>query len=284
MVCNSPVMLYLQTGSGGAQLNLMDPTAGYVIEQVDLGYPDIRENANPRANADGLLDFTKFRGARVVSIVGSVVPSSKGSRSKALDAFAPYLDPATRNFLYVQTDTDVPLRYVNIRASAFSAPFNHPSLSAFSIAWKAPDPLIYDSTQKTLLAGRPYDLTFDRLYPPPSQRAATDTLQAENDGTVAARPVIGVHGPASAIVVGASSFQIALASGYALGTGDLLSIDCNARTVTLNGLDAYGACGWHPSGVWPSFPPGGTTALALSASGIGTNTALGVSWNDPYLI
>lgn len=288
--CTTPLVLQLVPQTGPT-LDLMDERNGIRVESVDLGYPNVRDDVVNRANAHGTFDYTKFWADRVVTVVGSAVPSPAGSRTKALDSLGPFLDPGARFVMRFQFDADVPIRYVTLRASAFSAPFTNPAVSAFTVSWKAPDPIIYNVTQQQqavgpfgapVYAGRRYSLVFPRQYP--SGATNPTILEADNEGSAPVAPLVEIVGPASAVQVQSPAFTIGLLPSYAVPAGYTLTIDSKARKVTQGGVDVYQQCGYRPNGAWPVLPARTITPVTLSASGTTGATLVRLTWNDGYLL
>jgi hypothetical protein len=293
--CHSPRVLYLELPDG-SQLDLMDEDNGYRIESVDLGYPEVRENTVNRADTSGLLDYSSFYGGRVVSIVGSIVPSAAGSRSRALDALTPYLSPMYRSALYFQFDDDVPVKMVQgLRPSAFTAPVTHPTVSAFSIAWKASDPYIYDSIPKFLYAGRRYSLFFDREYPrnpitPPHERDYTEHLFGTNEGTAPTAPVFELGGPGRSFAIygdhdGHNLFMVRFENlFFQANRGQTVVVDCAARSITMDGADVYGNTGVRQFGRWPLLPPGVEVEMYGLFGDLPTaDSSFAVRWRDAFV-
>jgi hypothetical protein len=296
LYCSSPAVLTLTLGS--LSLDFMDALDGWRVSEVDISYPDVREDSDLAADRHGTVDYTRLFGARAITISGSIVPSSRGSRQKALRWLGQFLTPSSRPMLTYQIDTDVSPRQVTVRPSALTAPYNDRNVSAFTLGFKCPDPVAYDSTTQTVYAGlqsagggRAYNLTFNRVYPASGAGAAS----ARNNGNMTSFPLLRLYGPVAALngaiyireswtgnPVGAT---LPFRSDMIINAGDYLEIDCRARTAFLNGQTTqnwYSQLGAIQT-VWPQLPPGVDTLWWIYATGTNA-TMLQVNWQDAYLI
>jgi hypothetical protein len=302
--CGTPATLVLTLGS--RTLDLMDAGNGFAVAQVDLGFPNPRADTSTIPDRDGEWDDTAWSGPRAVTISGSITPSTKlGSRSKVLDALAPFLAAGARPTLTYQIDADVAPRRLTLRATALSAPATNPTVSAFTAGWSAPDPAAYDTTvdQVTL---SPSTLGFGRVYATPQTATPTATsgwtpprvypavtggvgAMAQNDGTLNTQPIIVIHGPctnpavfndtsATVFAVGSNALALTLAAS------DTLTIDGTTRTVYL-GSDPtnsrYNYVDFTRSSWWPLSP--GPNSLRLVCDAADPSVTAVVSWSDAYL-
>src|SRR5215472_11494399 len=252
-LCGTPIVLTLALGT--LTLDLMDADAGYAIEQVDLGYPNVREDISAIPDRDGAWDDTLHFGQRVVSINGTLLDVAAGSRSKAFDALAPFLVPAARPTLTWQLDGDVAPRTCVLRASALSAPASSPLLSKFQAAWVAADPAMYSLQSHTTVIA-PAGLGYGRHYATPQDvgtvtntstwapprwypaQAGTVSSTAVNAGTLNAYPVRQTFGPCTNPGLyndtTGTHFTVGTAANpLILNAGDVLTVDSRQRLVYL---------------------------------------------------
>jgi hypothetical protein len=301
--CDTPAMLVLTMGT--RTLDLMAAANGFAVSAVDLGYPTVAEDVSPMPQANGEWDDTAFFTSRVVTITGSLVPASLGSRSAVFDTLAPFLVPSARPVLTYQIDADVEPRTLTLRASALSAPATNPSVSAFQAAWKAPDPTAYAAAADSVrvlptsgIYGRRYTTpqtapvtstsgwTPNRVYP--AQSGAT-LAQATNDGPLNTWPTITVTGVCTNPVLVNDTVGAQLAIGTAaqpltLGASDVLTVDTRNRIVYL-GTDPtnsrYNYVDFTVSSWWPLLP--GNNQLRFVPSSAQTSAVAVVTWHDAYL-
>jgi len=298
--CTSPATLTLALPTGQT-LDLMDAANGYRVDTLDLGYPDVREDMNPAPLRHGTVDLTRLFGARAVTVSGSLIPSGQGSRQQAWHALAPFLDPGARVTLTYQVDPDARPHQMTVRAAQVSGPVTNPTVSPFSVGFKAADPLAYDAAAQVGIvypgsaAGRAYPLVYqitpaqNRVYP--AGGATSANLTSNGDFTV--YPLLRIYGPGTnptvtEAVPGAPvnpAGRIAFTSGFIINAGDYIQVDCRARTAYLNGNPANNVYGSIASNIaWPYLPPGVTTTWTYAATGLGTASQLQVAWNDAYLL
>lgn len=303
--CGTPAVLTLTLG--GYTLDLMDADNGFLIGEVDLGYPNVREDISPIPDRDGAWDDTLWFGQRVVSIRGTMMAGTPaGSRSRVYDSLAPFLVPAVRPVLTVAIDADVAPRTITLRASQLSAPANEIMASDFQAQWVSADPALYSAqANETVVA--PAGLGYGRHYTdPPDTGTVTNTSQwkpnrryplmagtvsaiATNAGTLNVSPVVQIFGPCSnpAIyndTVG-TRFQVgSSANPFSLAAGEVVTVDARQRIVYL-GTDPtnsrYSYVDFATS-TWPVLVPGQNVIRYVPDTAQATSYAT-VTWNDAYL-
>ncbi|HEY2300784.1 MAG TPA: hypothetical protein VGH66_02770 [Acidimicrobiales bacterium] len=301
--CGTPAQLLLTLGA--LRLDLMDPANGFAIEQVDIGYPTPRDDTSAIPDRDGEWDDTAWFGARAVTINGTVVPSAYGSRSTVLDALAPFLAASARPTLTYQIDGDVAARYLRVRATALSAPHSNPAVTAFQLAWRAPDPIAYGTAMNQVslipvssLAGRTYTtpqgaaITATSGFTPPRYYPAISgalQVDAVNLGALNSAPLIQISGVCSNPAmwndtVGAVFVVGTDAQPLNLRAGEVLTIDTRARTVYLGGdpnNTRYNFVDFSQSVWWALIP--GSNQLRFVPETAGTGATAVVTWQDAYL-
>jgi len=296
--CSSPDTLTLSI-PGGPSIDLMSDQQGFRVSEVDLGYPDVREDVEPNADQRGMDDYTRLFGARAVTIAGFVIASPLGSRQVTFHALGPFLDPAARVTLTYRIDPDAVVKTLTLRAAQSTAVFNDANVSDAMMGWKAPDPAAYDATVKQAYArtssasqtgGRAYSWTPNRVYPAGGGSYATGT----NAGDLITYPLLRVYGPivnpsvqVNFTQAGATQYWN-LGFTYTVNAGDFIEIDCYARTAFVNGdrrQSVYSSIVFNNSGAaFPFMPPGLAVTFSLFGTGASTPTVLQVNWQDAYLI
>ena len=301
--CDTPVALVLTLGA--RTLDLMDAANGFAIESFDVGFPNPSEDISPIPDRDGEWDDTRFFGSRAVTIAGSIVPASFGSRSKVLDALAPFLAQTARPRLTYQVDADAPARYVTLRATALSAPVTNPTVSAFQVGWRASDPAAY-GVAVNMVAVAPTTSTYGRTYTHPQGAAITNisgwqpprvyphpsgaiNVVATNSGTLSTPPFIVIHGGCTNPAVYNDTAGAVFAVGtparpLTLAAADTLTIDARNRLVYLGNDPTntrYNYVDFARSSWW-SLLPGDNHLRFVPDTADGAANAV-VSWNDAYL-
>jgi hypothetical protein len=287
---------WLTRTDGSAKLLLDDPDSGYVCVELDLGYPEVREDRDLRPDAHGTIDVTRLFGARVVT--ARLVAWGEGkTQDDIADLFAPFMDVTGRYQLHVTKDSaNGAERVLTMRPSAWASPMGVPITRELHLAWVCPDPVMHDGTSHTVIVypgstggGRVYPLTFNRTYPAGGQT----TARATNNGDTTAYPLLRIYGPATAIALvqtidGVGQLnRITFVPAYAIAAGHYVVIDTAARTVLLDGdptQSVYGQLQWDGIGAWPFLPSKVATTFTLAATGISAATQLQVVWQDAYLL
>jgi hypothetical protein len=294
--CSTPRVLTLTVGS--TTLDLMDQNNGFRIQELDIGFPNVREDMDNRADQSGMYDYTRLFADRAVTITGSIVPSVSGSRQKSLHALAPFLNPNARALLTWQIDGDVTPRTLTVRVAQLTAPFNDPQVTAFQLGFKAADPTVYDANVQTAIVtpggpgstGRVYPLTFNRTYPPYAGSFAV----THNNGDVNVSPLLRFYGPITGaqlnwialLPTGNISYPFSFLSGFIINAGTYVEVDCHMRTALLNGQpgnSVYSSI--YTFGLmWPYIPAGSQTSWSLQGSNLSNVTQTQIIWQDAYLL
>jgi len=255
--CDNPSVLRLETlNAAGAvtdSLDLMDEANGYRITSLDVGFPTVRDQTAALPTRDGDYDTTFLFGPRVVTIVGWLVPTAAGRRQQAMQTLARWCQPRLRPRLVYAYDPGSPILWLGLRGSLFSAPASNPSVSAFTVAWVASDPVAraLTTTNVTINSG------------------ASGT--ATNNGTYRAWPVIQFWGPSTAaqlVWTSPPAGGIYFASGFVIPAGHNMTVDTAAQTVIEDGNPA---ASFYPyidfaNTRWAGLEPGAST-LQLSGGG-----------------
>jgi hypothetical protein len=286
---------------GPNTMALEDETAGYYCTELDLGYPEVRDVVNNRPDQNGVDDRTLLWGSRAIS-ADIVCQGAPGFTVDALAAqFAPYMIPAARPVLhYVLDRPGTPERTIGVRAADYKWPISGKSTRAVQLSWVAADPLAYGAVTNTAtawagsstIAGRTYNLTFDRTYPAGGSAPTTAILTLAGD--VAVRPLIRVYGPITAANLNGSggssttgdlySWTFQFVAGFVIDAGHWVDIDSAARTVTRDSNPTqavYNQVNWWAS-TWPYYRPGTGYLNVAGGSTTGVTQAQAI-WKDAYL-
>lgn len=267
--CGTPAALRLEAfdaaGALSSSLDLMDEASSYRVATLDVGLPTVRDQAAPLPTRDGNLDYTRLYGPRVVTVTGSLVPSTAGSsRQRALQGLAWWCQPRLRPRLVYAIDADCAPLWLGVRGSQLASPVSNPQVSSFTVSWVASDPIARALTTQTVT-----------INP-----GATGT--ATNAGTYRAWPVLDIYGPCSDPVVtwvnpaaGAVVF-----AGLTIAAGHFVRVDTNTQTARLDGTGAsvYPLIDFH-STRWAGLEPG-AAQLRFTAASSSSPARLIVSWAD----
>jgi hypothetical protein len=262
--CSSPAQLLLVLNA--RQIDFMDAAGNYRVASFELTFPETRELLSAEPARDGSYDSSRWFGPRVVTIVGSIVPTPSASRGKALDGLMYFLDQSARPVLYYQVDADQPQRVIGLRAAALSAPYTSPQVSAFTLSWKAPDPLSYSAAQSTASVG------------PGASATVTPA------GNIRAWPAFRIHGPCTNPVIRVTTaptgafamvFTTIAAGHYVDAAMDTHVVEDDTGANLYNLVD-------QTQTTWPSLAPAANT-VTFVAGGTGTGTGVDITWRDSYL-
>lgn len=291
----------------GLTVPLDDVDGGWICQQLDLGYPDLRTVIDPTPESHGVVDRSMFFGARTVTAQVMTYAGGRMPLDAIVEQFGPFLDIGARPELHYVTEGNDVERVLVLRASAFSAPMG-PGTSGSGTAmerpvqfsWVAPFPLPKSAAWKsgTAWAGgqigtsRTYPLTFPRQYVVGGIGPGVDATLYPG-GAVGAKPMVTVYGPISSPVVlftnqpsGLVSGRLAFLPGFRIDGNHRVEIDTELHTAFLDGDDEQSVLGqmdWVNT-LWPVLPIAPTT---VNVKLNGTNTTgisqAVVSWQDVYL-
>jgi hypothetical protein len=275
---------------GTLSVDLEDAAAGYYCTSLDLGSPDVRDVMNNRPDQDGADDRTLYFGSRAIA---ADITATEDVDTVA-SSFAPFMVPSARPVLHYVLDlVGAPERTLVVRASSYSSPIAGPGEREIQLQWIAADPIAKDATTRTAtaytgapgLAGRTYDLLFPRSYPSGGGSSANATFTSYGD--VPVRPLVRIYGPVTApVVTFTPGGQLVFLSGFAIGAGEWVDVDCVMKTLYRNGDPAQNVApglDWAAT-VWPVLPV--HTPITMSMTGnspMSGVTQAQVIWHDGYL-
>jgi len=209
--------------------------------------PGTRENTEEIPGRHGEIDFgSEFR-PRLLELHVSTQEFDPGQREQVKRTLAAYLNPllGVQNLIFAD-DLDQTYRVKYAGKINLSM---HPNWLEFTIPFKASDPFIIATWEKT--------------------QTGSGTLT--NEGTFETPLVIEIAGPVTdpSVVVGGQT----LSYTGSLAAGDKVVIDTEKMTVTFNGVNVLGSY----SGGFPKLQPGDT---AVTAATSGTTTW---KWRDRWI-
>jgi hypothetical protein len=165
---------YLSLGS--RQVWLDDLDRGWACQELNVGYPSVREVVNNRPDQHGTDDQTAYFGSRAVT---ANITSFRDRGTMAIDdiaaLFAPFMVPAARPVLTYSTHSNVGRwRRLTLRPADFTSPMNSIAIRSIHLGFVAPDPVARDIEQ-SVARGKAGDSVRDgRYYDGPPARPATD--------------------------------------------------------------------------------------------------------------
>jgi len=261
---------------------------GIIVEELDLGFPEVRERAEHRTDADGTVDVTAFHGGAAVTIGGTVLPEGSHTVWSVVDRLRAFCRPSARPWLYF--DVDGVERRFRLRADQQSAPLTHPSMRRFQATWVAPDGIMEAAELSSVQipasvedeAGRAYDLVFDRVYP---SSPSTGQTAVTNGGSTDVWPTVRVYGPCvdPRIISDTQGAEVAFV-GLNVPAGQYLEVDMGARTARIDGLagaSRLGSLDFATSAWWPLAP--GDNLVRFSPGSFSSPSTAEVRWRHAWL-
>lgn len=240
----------------------LDCENGYVLNQYNLGFPEVREVKVPNSLDDGNFDVTRFIGARAVSLdvtlkphIG-LTPASPYVNAEAYlrDRLLAYLYPGIRSRLLFSEHGDKRVRQILLRGSQASLAVNKPLYNKVNAAWIAP--------RGTLAA---YD---ERCYLFRFGETSGETMDLiiVNEGTVPVtwRATISGYSLHPRLILNGREI---LRLDYVAQPGDVITLDSFSQTITINGQPASYAY-IEDDAVWFKIPPGFNTLTVSHAGGV----------------
>lgn len=285
-------------------LDLMDHDAnGIICDTVDLGYPDVREDTGVWTDADGTWDFTRFFGARGITLSGTLVDSARGSRSMSFQALVPFLSPAARPILVYSFNADMHFAYMKIRAQGYSGPITNPIITRWSGQWKCPDAISYDLDVQTVTIIPGITGSFGRVYTDPQETGIITATSgwapnryypsmggsaiglATNAGTALSFPIIQIFGGCTGPIIrnDTTGQQFAMLSNYVINPGEVLVIDMRQKAVYLGTPNAsrYNQVDFSKSTFWSLAP--GDNHLTFDPSVADDHAQAIITWQNAYI-
>jgi len=287
-------MMYLQEDSLG-QLDL-ECINGLVVTSFEIGFPSVREVITSRALTDGVLDTTRYLGARAVTVAlrldQKVLPTQA-----LLDMLTPYMSPRVRPRIVwrVQSASVQPdpiyVRSLMIRGADAPLVIEGPKYQTIVLQWLAQDPYTealeetcaVAVTTGTVELGRDYDLDFDRDYPfsppfgvtlfTPLGNAPMDWFGTITSETVDPRILI-------------NSTEI-IFTGVTLTAGQTIEIDTLSRTILRNGTPGdslYGLTNFQDWSWDDLLLRPGTNFIRMQAVSFTGDPSFTLCWTDRWFV
>ena len=299
MVCIRRAWLVL----AGAVIPLEDTAAGYVCTELDLGFPEIRDQMTNRPDTHGVFDRTALAGSRAITAnIKTLGGGGAMTPDEISTLFAPAMLPALRPELhYVLERPGNPERVVTVRAAGASWPISGSGAREIQLSWVASDPWMTDPTIRAATAyagtggvasGRQYPLAFPRIYPSGGGSPTTGVIQSHGD--VPVRPLVRIYGPITDPVVafqvadpadpGAPAPRLVFVAGVRIDPGNWIDVDTAAKTLTDHtGASVMSDLDWQDT-LWPVLPVApAITYMTLTGSSTSPITQAIATWMDGYL-
>lgn len=249
--------------------------------------PLIRNQDDNRGYSDGMFTGRDFYSNRTIVIEFQIFASSTATMQENLALFKEYVQPQQAGTQPLQFQlpgyglqrVEARVRRRNIR---IDPDFTYGKAMG-TVEFFCPDPLIYDDTVQELNifsplppSGRTYNRVYDMTY-----GGGAGVFLITNNGWTTTYPTITITGPCVDPVVVNNSTGEFLAFTYAMTVSDVLFIDTNFKTVTLNGSNRRAIL--NNNSTWFAAPPGTSVYSFRATSGTSTGTSCVVSWRSAYI-
>jgi hypothetical protein len=262
--------------------------------------PVIRNQDDNRGYQDGMWTGRDFLSGRTLVFVITIRGDSNNSMQTNLNTMQTYLQPQQQGTtpLYFQLPGN-DLQFINarVRRRAITIDTSYSSgLATATYEFFCPDPRYYDSQQLStdlsnanFVAGRTYNRVYTYPETVPSNPFQTGMFFGggagaanliTNSGWTTTYPVITITGPAANPRVTDVSSGLYLQIDTTIGSNDVLVLNTDLRTVTLNGISSRALL--NNSSTWFAAPPG-TSYYTFTATATTGDTTCVVTWRNAYI-
>ena len=260
----------------------------YQILSVDGldALPTIRVQDDNRGYADGTFSGRDFLSGRSILMTVQVTAGSYDSLQTALQAFMTALIPqqqgtSTLNFQIPGRALQQVSARVRRRAVQINPTYTY-GLAIVTLEFYCPSAQYFDAALQTTnifgaaRRGRTYNRTYNMSY---GGGTARDN-QISNSGWATTYPIFTITGPAVNPVITNSNTGQFLKFNVTLISGDVLVVDTDLRTVTLNGANRRALM--DNSSSWFAVNSG-SIYVFMTASGTNGNTSCTTQWRNAYI-
>jgi len=271
----APTTARIVDPSGNVLLTLGIDQASYILNELDLGYPTVREVSQSYPGRDGDVDTSKYVGPRSVTAKVTVSDTNTGP---LVDSLAGLMHPGQRNYLYANRADWAAERRIVVHGETFTCPPG--MIRVAQCGFRAPVGLWEDAAATVLTinptgsstGGFAFPMTFP-LTMVPGQDAGSAMIKL--GGTVASPVLWRLYGPVTGPSVRRFDTQEQLSfPGLVINQGDFLQIDTDNRTALLNGLTTsslYNRLDFL-SASWWRLPSNATTGVVFTGTATSPTT------------
>ncbi|GAA2346986.1 phage distal tail protein [Dactylosporangium salmoneum] len=242
------------------------------------GTPDLRVGGQDRPLDHGQFDQPSYLGSRVVTMQGTTICPTQTAALLASDIVSSICSDPSQLYLLQVAEPSGIVRRANVR---LNTPTKVSDLIDGTIRWqiqvKAPDPRRYDDNETVIVLTPPtgasggITVPFTVPFTISTTGLGSSTATAVNNGTFATRPVVTLAGPLVDPQIAHLGVGRSLSLTITLAAGDVLVVDFDKRTVTLNG-SASRSNTLTDTAAWWELAPGGNDLMLTAGGGSGTAT------------
>lgn len=240
------------------------------------------------ANRDGAYFVSSLAGGRALSWSGKLIGSSHADYLTRRQAFLQIIERNIPELLKLETDDGLLLQ-AEVKVEDWQLPFTDITFRwgpymvvAYAFDWRFySQELFTDSTPITTgLGGTPIPTPVPMTL---AGSSGTPTLIIDNGGNEITHPVLRVYGPGTDFVVQNLTTGQQINLNTTLPAGQYIEIDCNARTILLNGTsNVYGVMEYNDADFF-YLEPSENEIYFNATSGTSAETELEVDWRDAFL-
>ncbi|MFF1281045.1 phage distal tail protein [Streptomyces sp. NPDC058299] len=277
----------LQASLGSVTLGAVDSqgVAWYLQTLEGWDSPEVRSAWTEREGDHGAWASPVYYGSRPITLGGTIVAPSRVLLEQAMDQLRAAAG-LTDTLLVVQEST--PKQAVVRRSGKPLMQYVTATTATYSVMVTAADPRRYGTsllTASTNLPSTTGGLTLPAAAPwLLSATVVAGQVDAVNAGDFETRPTITINGPVVAPQIQAQmpdgSVRL-MTYGQDLASGDVLVIDTDARTVTLNGAVSRRRFLTTPSG-WPTIPANSVTSFLFRSTAYNSSATLTAAWRSAW--
>lgn len=279
--------------SGLADLDLSCGN-GWVLTDLQVGFPSERPVVRSRALADGVIDQTTYLGQRAVTAT-LTLDNRVASTQSLIDLLLPFVSPRRRPTLtWSLPDSSTDYRQLTLRGVDAPLVISQPRYTTIVVSWVSQQACMVDPVEQCLSVdpnnpaeeiGREYDLDFDREY---VTIVPVGGILVPNDGTCLASWVITLDASMvdPTVTINGVDMTFDQNGGVSLVTGQTLVIDQLERTILLNNDPAqsrydrvnFEDWNWDDLALQP-----GPNIVRLQGSGFTSTSLLTICWRSAWL-
>lgn len=248
---------------------------------------EVRSEYTDRESDHGAWASPVYLGSRPITLAGTVTAPDRVTLEGALEQLrsaASLTD--TTVVVYELTGS----KQVTVRRSGKPlVAYVTDRIATYSVLVTAGDPRRYSTALQTgttalpsTTGGLAFPVTFPITY---SATTVAGQVNAANSGSMDTRPLLTITGPVVAPTVSAlypDGTVRQLIYSLDLGTGDVLAIDTDARTVLLNGSVSRRRF-LTVSGGWPTIPAGARVTYQFQSSTYNATATLTATWRSAWM-
>jgi hypothetical protein len=254
-------------------------------EQGWAATPPVRLTLADRPERNGAFDAPSYRGPRVITLEGTAIAPDRAAKEAAKDRLAAVLADGGTTLPLVVTEPHRTRRALVRLTAETKIADRKAGAFEFSLTMTAPDPLRYSYGLNT--AGCPLPSSSGGVVFPLSfpldfgAGSSGGRLVLENKGTTPTWPVWRIGGPCADPVIANTATGEELAFAITLQGGEVLVIDTDARSVSLQGTASRRST-LLPGSDWFALRPG-TTPVLFRARAYDPLARLTAEWRDAWL-